>query len=102
MIRWRLEKLGIELSLDVQDCDTLATLQIKPLIEPDFTALLQRELAGLYRLRGGVIGPSLNVNAIELRKALNSGLPQYWPKLVDGIAVYQSYVPKPFPPGVKP
>jgi hypothetical protein len=102
MIKWLVEKLAIEISLDVQDCESFAVMQFKALIEPDLTEILKREMAGLYRLRGGTIGESMRVNASELRKALNHGLPHYWPKLIEGEDIYKAHKPRPFPPGVKP
>jgi hypothetical protein len=101
MVKWIVEKLGIEISLDVQDCESSAVMQFRALIEPDSTEILKLEIAGLYRLRGGTIGESMRVNAIELRKALNHGLPQYRPKLIEGEDIYKSHKPKPLPPGVK-
>lgn len=102
MVKWLVEKLGIEISLDVQDCESSAVMQFKALIEPDLTEILKLEMAGLYRLRGGTIGESMIVNAIELRKALNHGIPQYRPKLIEGEDIYKAHTPRPFPPGVKP
>lgn len=102
MIKWSVEKFGIEISLDVQDCESSAVMQFTAMIEPDLTERLKREIAKLYRLRGGVIGESMIVNAHELEKAMNYGIPQYKPKLIEGEEIYASYKPRPFPPGVTP
>lgn len=103
MIKWSVEKLGIEISLDVQDCETSAVMEFASMLDGlDLTDKLKREIAGAYRLRGGTIGKSMIVNAHELRKALNSELARYRPKLIEGSEIYESHKPRPFPPGVTP
>ena len=103
MIKWIVEKLGVEISLDVQDCETSAVMEFGSILDGlDLTEKLKREIAGAYRLRGGTIGESMIVNAHELRKALNSELARYRPKLIEGAEIYENHKFKPFPPGVKP
>lgn len=102
MIRWIFEKMAVEVSLNVEDCDTHAIAQFRSTVEGfDRTEALKQSMTGIRHPRYGAIGESMIMNAHQLGHAMSTGLKPLNPVLTEGKEVYDRYNPKKIPKGVK-
>lgn len=101
MIRWLFVRYQVEASLDVDDCDTYAALQLKALHSVNrMTDRVKAMIVGQRCPRYGSIGESMIVNAFDLNHALTAGLASEPTELIEGAEIYANYKPKPSPPGM--
>ena len=102
MIKWIVQRFRVEISLDVDDCETRAIAQFRSIAESaDRIDALKAEMVGLQKPRYGDIPESMMMNAHELAYALRQGIPQFKPILTEGQEIYDRHVPRPLPKGVK-
>jgi hypothetical protein len=101
MIKWIFKRYQVEVSLDVNDCETYAVLQFKALHDVErMVDRVKDMIVGQPCPRYGSIDASLRINALELHFALKSGLASQPTELIEGAEIYANYKPKPSPPGM--
>jgi hypothetical protein len=100
MIRWIIEKYQVEISLDVNDCETYATMKFRSLSDTcDKVESVKEQMIGLHCPRYGSIDSSYLANAFDLSCAVEWGFQAYRPKLIEGAEIYANYKPRPSTPG---
>lgn len=101
MIRWLFNLYQVEVSLDVDDCETYAVLQFKALHDVERMAdRVKAMIVGSPRPRYGAIDASLRANAFDLNHAIQSTLANEQTELIEGAEIYANHKPKPSPPGM--
>jgi len=102
MIRWLVVKIGAEISLDVDDCETYAVLQFKSVVDgrPDLAERLKSQVIGKRCFRIGSVDESFLVNAFDLASVMRS-LESFAPKMLEGADVYARHKHRPLNPRLK-
>jgi phosphoenolpyruvate-protein kinase (PTS system EI component) len=101
MIKWLFVRYQVEVSLDVENCETYAALQIRALHDVErMVDRVKAMIIGQRCPRYGSIDESMIVNAFDLNHALTVGLANEPTELIEGAEIYANYKPKPSPPGM--
>lgn len=101
MIKWLFKRRGVEVWLEVDDCETCEALQFRALHDvEEMVDRVKSMMIGLSKPRYGAINSSLRANALDLQFALQHGLANEPTELIEGAEIYANYKPKPSPPGV--